>query len=101
MGWASCPPYTAFYMAKSMNKPTNQTPLIIQENICFQIQNLQLEIISYLGQLTPDIYYFQVNITSHQPGLLRIGATDSALNREVKLRNQLGNYKLISELLAP
>jgi protein phosphatase len=100
MIWVSCPPATAIFIAKSMNKPTNQTPLIIQENICFQIQNLQLEIISYLGQLTPDIYYFQVNITSHQPGLLRIGATDSALNQEVKLRNQLGNYKLISELLA-
>ena len=79
---------------------TNQNPLIIKENICFQIDNLQIEIISYLGQLTPDIYYFQVNIISEKPGLLRIGATNSALNRELELRKRLGDYKLVTELLA-
>ena len=85
---------------KSMNEPTNQNPLIIKENICFQLQNLQIEIISYLGQLTPNIDYFQVNIASEKPGLLRIGAIDSALNRELELRKKLGDYKLITELLA-
>ncbi|MBE9259940.1 PP2C family serine/threonine-protein phosphatase [Dolichospermum sp. LEGE 00246] len=79
---------------------TNQNPLIIKENICFRIDNLQIEIISYLGQLTPDIYYFQVNIISEKPGLLRIGATNSALNRELELRKRLGDYKLVTELLA-
>ena len=83
-----------------MNEITNQNPLIIKENICFQIDNLQIEIISYLGQLTPDIYYFQVNIISEKPGLLRIGATNSALNRELELRKRLGDYKLVTELLA-
>jgi protein phosphatase len=83
-----------------MNQITNQNPLIIKENICFQIDNLQIEIISYLGQLTPDIYYFQVNIISEKPGLLRIGATNSALNRELELRKRLGDYKLVTELLA-
>ncbi|MDM3860784.1 MAG: protein phosphatase 2C domain-containing protein [Aphanizomenon gracile PMC644.10] len=83
-----------------MNEMTNQNPLIIKENICFQIDNLQIEIISYLGQLTPDIYYFQVNIISEKPGLLRIGATNSALNRELELRKRLGDYKLVTELLA-
>ncbi|MDB9476895.1 PP2C family protein-serine/threonine phosphatase [Dolichospermum circinale] len=83
-----------------MNEPTNQNPLIIKENICFQLQNLQIEIISYLGQLTPNIDYFQVNIASEKPGLLRIGAIDSALNRELELRKKLGDYKLITELLA-
>ncbi|UUO15765.1 PP2C family protein-serine/threonine phosphatase [Dolichospermum heterosporum] len=79
---------------------TNKNPLIIKENICFRIDNLQIEIISYLGQLTPDIYYFQVNIISEKPGLLRIGATNSALNRELELRKRLGDYKLVTELLA-
>ncbi len=83
-----------------MNEPTNQNPLIIKENICFQLQNLQIEIISYLGQLTPNIDYFQVNIALEKPGLLRIGAIDSALNRELELRKKLGDYKLITELLA-
>lgn len=83
-----------------MNEPTNQNPIVIKENICFQLQNLQIEIISYLGQLTPNIDYFQVNIASEKPGLLRIGAIDSALNRELELRKKLGDYKLIAELLA-
>jgi protein phosphatase len=83
-----------------MNDNTNQNPLIIKENTCFQIDNLQIEIISYLGQLTPDIYYFQVNIISEKPGLLRIGATNSALNQELELRKKLGDYKLVTELLA-
>jgi PPM family protein phosphatase len=100
VGWASCPPATAIFIANSMNEMTNQNPLTIKENICFQIDNLQIEIISYLGQLTPDIYYFQVNIISEKPGLLRIGATNSALNRELELRKRLGDYKLITELLA-
>lgn len=83
-----------------MNDITNQNPLIIKENTCFQIDNLQIEIISYLGQLTPDVYYFQVNIISEKPGLLRIGATNSALNQELELRTKLGDYKLVTELLA-
>ncbi|MFO5494260.1 MAG: hypothetical protein ACLBM6_17330 [Cuspidothrix sp.] len=83
-----------------MNEITNKNPLIIRENTCFQIDNLQIEIISYLGQLTPDIYYFQVNIISEKPGLLRIGATNSALNQELELRKKLGDYKLVTELLA-
>lgn len=83
-----------------MNEITNQNPLIIKENICFHIDNLQIEIISYLGQLTPDIYYFQVNIIPEKPGLMRIGATNSALNQELELRKKLGDYKLVTELLA-
>lgn len=83
-----------------MNDITNQNPLIIRENTCFQIDNLQIEIISYLGQLTPDIYYFQVNIIPEKPGLLRIGVTNSGLNRELELRKKLGDYKLVTELLA-
>ena len=85
-----------------MNEVTNQLPsLIIKENICFQIEELQIEIISYLGKVTPDIDYFEVNIIEDEkPGLLRIGGTDGALNRELGLRNELGDYKLISPLLA-
>ena len=94
------PAINCYNSYKSMNEPTNQNPIVIKENICFQLQNLQIEIISYLGQLTPNIDYFQVNIASEKPGLLRIGAIDSALNRELELRKKLGDYKLITELLA-
>ncbi|MEB3146843.1 MAG: protein phosphatase 2C domain-containing protein [Cylindrospermopsis raciborskii 1523720] len=83
-----------------MSDYTNQLPLIIQENTCFHIQALPVEIISYLGQFTPDIYYFQVWIVGDaKPGLLRIGTTDGALNRELQLRTQLGDYQLISQVL--
>ncbi|QNP28206.1 protein phosphatase 2C domain-containing protein [Cylindrospermopsis curvispora] len=83
-----------------MSDSTNQLPLIIQENTCFHIQGIPLEIRSYWGQFTPDIYYFQVWIVGDaKPGLLRIGRTDGSLNRELQLRNQLGDYQLISEVL--
>jgi len=83
-----------------MSDAISQLPLIIQENICFYIEALPIEVISYLGTLTPEIDYFQVRIISDAKlGLLRIGATDGALNRELLLRNQLGDYKLVSRIL--
>ena len=83
-----------------MSDAISQLPLIIQENICFYIEALPIEVISYLGTLTPEIDYFQVRIISDAKlGLLRISATDGALNRELLLRNQLGDYKLVSRIL--
>jgi PPM family protein phosphatase len=81
--------------------------LIIQTDICFKLEDLKLEVISYLGQFTTDIYSFQVKIlpldntsTSSQLGLLRVGGIESGLQREIQLREILSDYKMITELLA-
>ena len=87
--------------------------LIVQEHTCCQIENLRLEISSHLGQFA-DIHYFKVIIHTADSladrainetdlgklGLLRVGSVDGGLNRELQLRQVLGNYKMVSELLA-
>lgn len=89
---------------------TNAT-LLIQENQSLQIGNFRVEVLSYLGQLTTDIYYFKVNILGNileletdtfteKLGLLRVGSDKGGLYRELKLRETLGDYKMVAELLA-
>ncbi|MDH6106201.1 protein phosphatase 2C domain-containing protein [Anabaenopsis tanganyikae CS-531] len=94
-----------------MSSPTIDTSnsLVIQTHSKLTIGDIPVEIISYLGQ-TADVYYFQVNIlppddstTPCEPmklGLLRVGSLDSGLSRELQLREILGDYKLIAQLLA-
>lgn len=82
--------------------------LVIQEKIRFSIDNFQLEILSYLGQITAGIHYFKVNIEtddhgsteSPKLGLLRVGSTEGGLKRELDVRELLIGYKMIGELLA-
>jgi PPM family protein phosphatase len=82
--------------------------LVIQENEHFKIENFELEVLSYLGQLTAGVYYFKVKIDStdtstteiEKLGLLRVGSIDGGLSRELKLREALSDYKLIAKLLA-
>ncbi|QOV23995.1 PP2C family protein-serine/threonine phosphatase [Anabaenopsis elenkinii] len=95
-----------------MSSPTIDTSnsLVIQTHSKLTIGNIPVQIISYLGQFTADVHYFQVNIlppddstTPSEPmklGLLRVGSLDSGLNRELQLREILGDYKLIAQLLA-
>ncbi|MCM0591716.1 MAG: protein phosphatase 2C domain-containing protein [Gloeotrichia echinulata IR180] len=77
--------------------------LTIQTATCCQIDKFKVQIESHLGQFA-DVHYFQVTI--HNPeqeaklGLLRVGAIDGALSRELQLRKVLGNHKMLSELLA-
>ncbi len=81
---------------------SSPTELTIQENTCFQIDNFRVEVKSHLGQFT-DVYYFQVNIQTQGDevaGLLRVGDLDGGLMRELQLRQALGDYKMVSELLA-
>lgn len=83
--------------------------LIIQEHTCCQIGDFRVGILSHLGQFA-DIHYFQVTIYDFETeatevnlgrlGLLRIGSVDGGLSRELQLRQSLGDYKMISELLA-
>jgi len=78
--------------------------LILQEDTCCRIDNFRVEIESHLGQFT-DVHYFKVAIhnpdsETKQSGLLRVGSLDGGLDRELLLRQDLGNYKMVSELLA-
>lgn len=82
------------------------TDLVIQENNSLQIENFQVEVLSYLGQFTVDVYYFKVNIsptdastTQRKLGLLRVGSVEGGLNRELQLRFALGDYKMVAILL--
>jgi len=81
--------------------------LVIQEKERFQIESYQVEVLSYLSQSTTGVYYFKVNIESTEDsttidklGLLRVGSVESGLSRELSLREALGGYKMIAELLA-
>jgi protein phosphatase len=88
--------------------PTDMTNgLVIQKDADFQIENYQVKVLSCLGQLTVGIDYFEVNIestdaspTTGKLGLLRVGSIESGLSRELQLRERLGNYAMIAELLA-
>ncbi|MDJ0617952.1 MAG: protein phosphatase 2C domain-containing protein [Calothrix sp. MO_192.B10] len=92
-----------------MTSPSSDTNnnLIIQENQTFSIENFQIEVLLYLGQLSANIHYFQVNISStdidtspSKLGLLRVGSTGGGLHRELQLREILGDYKMIAGLIA-
>ncbi len=91
-----------------MTSPAIETTssLVIQENQCFLINNFRVEVISYLGQFTADIYSFKVKFSSTDShstpsklGLLRVGSEQGGLYRELKLREALGDYKMIAELI--
>ncbi|MDJ0676568.1 MAG: protein phosphatase 2C domain-containing protein [Calothrix sp. MO_167.B42] len=92
-----------------MTSPSSDTNnnLIIQENQIFSIENFQIEVLLYLGQLSANIHYFQVNISPtdidtspSKLGLLRVGSTGGGLHRELQLREILGDYKMIAGLIA-
>ncbi len=83
-----------------------QQVLIIQEQVCFGIDTWRVKVESYLGQ-SADVHYFQVYIhpeeaepDAAQLGLLRVGSVGGSLSREMELRQTLGDYKIISEILA-
>ncbi|BAY95341.1 MULTISPECIES: PP2C family protein-serine/threonine phosphatase [unclassified Tolypothrix] len=91
-----------------MTLPLNDknSSLLIQENQSVQIDNFQVEVISYLGQYTADIYSFKVKIlpldspnTASKLCLMRVGSVQGGLYRELKLREALGDYKMIVELI--
>ena len=89
----------------SSSEPSSS--LVIQENQTFSINEFQIKVLSYLGQLSADIHYFKVNIlididADNSPsklGLLRVGSTEGGLHRELELRKILGDYKMIAELI--
>ena len=93
-----------------MTSPSSDstTSLTIEENQTFLINNFQVEVVSYLGQLSADIHYFKVNISSidtetdlssNKLALLRVGSSQGGLHRELELRKVLGDYRMVAELI--
>ena len=84
----------------------SSSSLIIEEQSICQIDGFEVEVQSKLGSFV-DIRYFQVLISPNNSeakdekklGLLRVGAVDGGLRRELELRKILGEHKMISELL--
>ncbi|GAA6623622.1 PP2C family protein-serine/threonine phosphatase [Scytonema sp. NUACC26] len=84
--------------------------LVIQVGTCFHIDRFRVEVKAYLG-LFADVHYFHVNILALETestltemalaksGLLRVGTANGSLDLELKLREELGNHKMVSELL--
>ena len=100
-----------------MTSPSSDSTisLAIEENQTFLINNFQVEVLSYLGQLSADIHYFKVNIfsidiididtdteanvSSNKLALLRVGSSEGGLKRELELREVLGDFRMVAELI--
>ncbi|PNW52799.1 UNVERIFIED_CONTAM: hypothetical protein BEN50_10115 [Euhalothece sp. KZN 001] len=70
------------------------------------INEFSLIPMSYLGQLATGVDYFEIQLktpeseeNSEQKALLRIGSTEGAIERELSIRQTIGDYKLIGELI--
>lgn len=78
--------------------------MLLQEQSVIKIQDIQVEIQSYLGHFT-DIDYYQVIIQnsdtdiSQKLGLLRVGSLNGGLKRELQLREILDRHKMIAPLI--
>ncbi len=88
------------------SRTDSSSSLIIKEQTVCQIDRFEVEIQSKWGNFA-DIHYFQVLIRQKnfeekdegRLGLLRVGSVDGGLQRELKLRQILGEHKMVSELL--
>lgn len=81
--------------------------ITIQEGKTITLDNIELEILKYLGLLNNQIHYYKVKVINGEKlsfnqclGLLRVGEISSNLAHEINLRNQLQNYGMISDLWA-
>ena len=89
-----------------MSSISTNNNLVIRAKTSLQIDKFQVEIIEYLGLLITDVHYFKVKLQSTEEdntdnfGLLRVGAVEGSLSRELKIREVLGDYGIVAELLA-
>ncbi|MBV5262087.1 SpoIIE family protein phosphatase [Synechococcus moorigangaii CMS01] len=91
----------------SFSETNPSTPLTIQVNQQLELDNFRLEILEYLGEVSPQVHSFKVAVQSSaeesvapQLGLLRVGSPASNLARELELRSVLQDYAMVSPLLA-
>ncbi len=80
--------------------PETAETLIIQENSTCTLGDLEIEIQTHLGNFA-DVNYFKVIIKNDESkiGLLRVGSVNGGLQREMELREILGERKMVSKLL--
>jgi hypothetical protein len=79
--------------------------LIIKEGCSLMIGEININVISYLGQLADEVHYFKASIKRPDTDerkrkicLFRIGSVDGILSREIEARGQLKDYKMVSNL---
>lgn len=82
---------------------------VVQVGKDFCINSYDIKVISYRGQLTAQVWYFDVSFRAvseegsgpFQAGLLRVGAadTENGLSREIAIRKALDNYQMIAPAL--
>ncbi len=80
--------------------------VLIAKNQEILINEYSVTITAYLGQFATGVDYFAVKLKTpeseencEQNALLRIGSVEGALDRELTLREAIGDYKLIGELI--
>ena len=79
--------------------PETAETLIIQENSTCILGDLEIEIQIHLGSFA-DVHYFKVILKEESKiGLLRVGSVKGGLQREMELREILGERKMVSKLL--
>ena len=80
--------------------PETAETLILKEDSTCTLGNLEIEIQTHLGNFA-DVHYFKVIIKNDESkiGLLRVGSVNGGLQREMELREILGEHKMVSELL--
>jgi len=80
--------------------PETAETLIIQENSTCILGDLEIEIQTHLGNFA-DVHYFKVILKNDESkiGLLRVGSVNGGLQREMELREILGEHKMVSKLL--
>lgn len=84
-------------------------PLQINLHETYLVNDFSIKVLSKIGFFN-DIEYYQViikknnendeNLNKEKLGLLRVGSVESGLKRELKLRQLLGEHKMVAELLA-
>ena len=76
--------------------------VLIAKNQELLIDEFSVTVTAYLGQFATGVDYFAVKLKtpeSEENALLRIGSVEGALDRELSLREAIGDYKLIGKLI--
>jgi PPM family protein phosphatase len=91
-----------------MTSLSENSPILIHPEIQFRLGTFDLEILAHEGQFL-DVHYFKVNFwpfsevssleaSDTQLGLLRVGASEGGLKRELAIRDALGEVKMVAVL---
>ena len=89
-------------MAPSVVMPSSSE---IQEGKTLCIDDCEIEVLSYIGQLSDNVRHFEIKFGLHpntdslaQTGLMRVGLLEGSLARELRIRSAFKDFKMISTL---